>query len=489
MADSNTPVYSLIQPEIDGADGTWGISTNSNWLSVDNLLSGTSPLTALNVTGAINAGSLTVGDGTSTDLKLYKDGSNNCFIEQRGSGGLDVSGIYGKLSNELNQELISWDTDNAALSYRGASGAGLKLTTTAIGINVTGTVDLDNLTISSAQGTAGQVLKSTGSGIEWGSGGAGGEETLAQTLAFGNSTGANNINVDNAQKIVFGGPASPNLEIYETAAGTGLIVQNGSGDLVIKGQTGSLQNDSGLSLLQWGANDAALYWRGTDAGRRLITTEAGVDVTGGVQADYIDLTGGESTTTTGTIACKEIIFDDLSTLGTDSASISTEANGTTSTLRIRQADDANSDRILLQAGAEDVLIADSTGVQSSIMIEDRSTAIIDQNLIPYFGKRMINTATAATTYAIPQVSTSRRGKTVVICNPTNKTITLDADGGTDTVAQYVWILDGVTLMARNGDWQIKAGGVIELVQVGSDTAGGSETAPNYVIFGAGILAV
>ena len=72
MADSNTPVYSLIQPEIDGADGTWGISTNSNWLSVDNLLSGTSPLTALNVTGAINAGSLTVGDGTSTDLKLYK---------------------------------------------------------------------------------------------------------------------------------------------------------------------------------------------------------------------------------------------------------------------------------------------------------------------------------------------------------------------------------------------------------------------------------
>jgi hypothetical protein len=128
-------------------------------------------------------------------------------------------------------------------------------------------------------------------------------------------------------------------------------------------------------------------------------------------------------------------------------------------------------------------------VQSSIMIEDRSTAIIDQNLIPYFGKRMINTATAATTYAIPQVATSRRGKTVVICNPTNKTITLDADGGTDTVAQYVWILDGVTLMARNGDWQIKAGGVIELVQVGSDTAGGSETAPNYVIFGAGILAV
>ena len=42
------------------------------------------------------------------------------------------------------------------------------------------------LTNNLNQGTVGQVLTSTGSGIEWAAGGAGGEETLAQTLAFGN---------------------------------------------------------------------------------------------------------------------------------------------------------------------------------------------------------------------------------------------------------------------------------------------------------------
>jgi hypothetical protein len=389
MADSTTPIYSLIQPEIDGADGTWGVSTNSNWLSVDNLLSGVSPLTTINVT---------------------------------------------------------------------------------------------NLKISADQGTVGQVLTSTGSGIEWGTGSA---PTLAETLALGNDTGSNDINVTGTQKITFG--AGNDLQIYHTGTAS-LISETGTGDLFIRSSNAlRLQSAENENYLVANANGSLnLYY---DNATKLATTNTGIDVTGGVQADYIDLTGGESTNTTGTIACAQIIFDDLSTLGTDSASISTEANGTTSTLRIKQADDANSDRILLQAGAEDVLIADSTGVQSSIMIEDRSTAIIDQDLIPYFGKRMINTATAATTYAIPQVSTVRRGKTVVICNPTNRTITLDADGGTGTIAQYVWILDGVTLFARNGDWQIKAGGVVELVQINSQLDGGSQSAPNYVIFGAGILAI
>ena len=43
------------------------------------------------ISGNVAATTVTVGDGTSTDLKLYKDGSNNCFIEQRGSGGLEIS--------------------------------------------------------------------------------------------------------------------------------------------------------------------------------------------------------------------------------------------------------------------------------------------------------------------------------------------------------------------------------------------------------------
>ena len=35
------------------------------------------------------------------------------------------------------------------------------------GLDVNGTVDLTNLTVSSSQGTDGQVLTSTGSGVAW----------------------------------------------------------------------------------------------------------------------------------------------------------------------------------------------------------------------------------------------------------------------------------------------------------------------------------
>ena len=383
MADSTTPTYSLIQPEIDGADGTWGVSTNSNWLSVDNLLSGVSPLTTINVTGAINAGSLNVQNSTGAAvLKVegtYAGGSQWANAGVIEIGGLDqawldlkapntddydVRLLHNRLTNTSqlvanngSMTIVTAQDSPVILSHQSSA----KLQTTSTGIDVTGTTDTDNLTINGAQGSNGQVLTSTGSGIEWAAGGGGGGGTLAETLALGNDTGANDINVTGTQKITFG-----------TAS---LISETGTGDL------------------------------------------------------------------------------------------------------------------RLQVGSADVLVATSAGVQSSPTMALRSTSIIDQDLINYFGMRLLNNATTVTTYAIPQVSITQVGKTVVICNPTNKTITLDADGGTDTVAQWVWILDGVTLMARNGDWQIKAGGVVELVQVGSDIAGGSETAPNYVIFGAGILAI
>jgi len=53
------------------------------------------------------------------------------------------------------------------------------------GLDVNGTVDLTNLTVSSAQGTAGQVLTSTGSGVAWEDPGGGSGTVTSITATSG----------------------------------------------------------------------------------------------------------------------------------------------------------------------------------------------------------------------------------------------------------------------------------------------------------------
>jgi len=112
------------------------------------------------------------------------------------------------------------------------------------GIDVSGTVDLSNLTIDSAQGTDGQVLTSTGSGIAWenASGGAslsGGEANkVAIWSATDTLTHNDNFHFDTTNVRLGIGTSSPyaKLHIKETSnsgsAGYLLQVQsvNGGGD-------------------------------------------------------------------------------------------------------------------------------------------------------------------------------------------------------------------------------------------------------------------
>jgi hypothetical protein len=122
--------------------------------------------------------------------------------------------------------------------------------------------------------------------------------------------------------------------------------------------------------------------------------------------------------------------------------------------------DANYDVINIKRGVTFGQIQETQikgGLRSDKLVKLQNADIGTDNLGLEFGKRIINTATAPTTYAIPNAGLGVfAGNSVVICNPTTKTITLDSDGNFFNVAQWVWILDGVTLLARNGDWQIKA---------------------------------
>ena len=110
-------------------------------------------ITGTTITGTsfVSSGDMTFGDnnkaifGAGSDLEIYHDGSNS-YIEDAGAGVLFIKGtggvyLRGKDSNEdLGRFLENGAVD---LYYDGSS----KLATTATGIDVTGTVTADGLTV------------------------------------------------------------------------------------------------------------------------------------------------------------------------------------------------------------------------------------------------------------------------------------------------------------------------------------------------------
>lgn len=106
----------------------------------------------IDVTGTVTAGGvslgnnerITLGEESDGKLEIYEAAGGNGVIEQTGSGDIVVKGANGSLRNDSNDAVIAWFPTYAALAYRGASGAGTKLTTTSTGIDVTGTVTADS---------------------------------------------------------------------------------------------------------------------------------------------------------------------------------------------------------------------------------------------------------------------------------------------------------------------------------------------------------
>ena len=366
--------------------------------------------TGVTVTGTVVADGLTLGAGEIATFNSHDGGDlqisgsatgSFSLIKQTGGGDLFIQGENGYLQNDAGNALVAWDGDHSELSWQGATGAGIKLATTETGINVTGTVDLDNLTIATAQGTAGQVLKSTGSGIEWAND-SGGSETLAQTLALGNATGGNDIVMGVSDAIV-------------GQTNNAVSIKNGSGGFI------GLQSSGGFARVAVTETAANLYY-GATAGvgaKKLETVDAGVDITGDLDV-------------TGTITSNAFAY-----------SKATVNN------------------------AADILY---TAFNS------------------FAGKRIINTASAtATTYGLPTPVAADIGKSWIICNPTDSLITIDHDAS--GTANYIWIMDGVTLSAAASSWTIKKGAIVEIVVAAAAAGGGGLQAPNYLIFGAGLLEI
>jgi hypothetical protein len=212
--------------------------------------------------------------GAGSDLQIYHDGSNS-RIQEGGTGSLLVRGTNLQLQDSDGYDYLTCtDGGNGgtvALKHLGST----VFSTTSTGIDVTGTVELDNLTIAGAQGTDGQVLTSTGSGIAWEDASGGTATTINNNADNRVITGSNTANTLNGEaNFVFDGT---NVGIGTTSPDHLLEIETASSSVAPK--LGFRNTQAGVQI-GMPANTNALYFvTGDNERMRLTSTGLGIGTT------------------------------------------------------------------------------------------------------------------------------------------------------------------------------------------------------------------
>ena len=277
--------------------------------TVTNSIALKAPLASPTFTGTVTADGLSLSDndkatfGAGDDLEIYHDGSHS-FISDQGTGSLRLLAQNFVLANPTNTEamLVAFPNGSVDLYYDNAE----KLTTTSTGINVTGTVTADGLSISK-NGTdhiavidtsSGQVTNlSTGNTVGYIS--VDPSNTVADSkfavYVDGNEylevnptgidvTGtvtADGLSLGDNEKAIFG--TGNDLSIYHNGAQS-IIEDQGTGGLLIKGST-NLQLRSSADEVYINCVENAQVSLKYNNNTKLDTTATGIDVTGTVTMD------------------------------------------------------------------------------------------------------------------------------------------------------------------------------------------------------------
>jgi hypothetical protein len=254
--------------------------------------------------------------GANTDLEIYHDGANSYVVDD-GTGNLFIGGAsYVDIGNGVigagGQTYARFNTSGSCqLNYNNVD----RLETTNSGVLVNGTVngrnvssdgvkldgiealadvtDTDNVVASL---TAGANITIAADGTIASTGGSGGGETLAETLALGNQTSGNNVAFGDNDKALFG--QSLDFQIYHDALNS-YVVDSGTGNLFIGG---AAYVDIGNGVSGAGGQTYARFNTSGSCDlkhnnvQKMSTTSTGIDVSGEVTANGLTLGDNDKAT-------------------------------------------------------------------------------------------------------------------------------------------------------------------------------------------------
>ena len=175
MADTITPVYAYVSPEVGASDDTWGTKLNANWLKTDNILGGSIPVTGIDInSGTVDGttiGGAVAAGGTFTGLVAATVDINAGTIDATQIGATTASTVVGttitgtNLVGPLAGAVTGNVTGNTAGIHTGAvtgDVAGNITTTTGTSsfnhVTISGSLDMDAGTSATITGLATPVL-------------------------------------------------------------------------------------------------------------------------------------------------------------------------------------------------------------------------------------------------------------------------------------------------------------------------------------------
>lgn len=206
--------------------------------------------------------------GTAADLQLYHNGTNS-YIDDSGTGNLYIRSNDLNIAKYTGETMIRAIADGSVILYHDNS---IKLTTTAIGVDIEGQANTDTLRVQSTALFEDDVFFDTASR----------NDAIHIDYSENRMLFANNIG------LYFGHAHHECLHLFNDGVNA-VIREEGSGNLEIQANNVLIEDTDATSMITAEAgNGVKLYYNGN---QKFITTTIGIDVTGKVQGDSLQIDG------------------------------------------------------------------------------------------------------------------------------------------------------------------------------------------------------
>ena len=227
-------------------------------------------------------------------IKIYSGTVQSVSAQPAGTTALRTYGIQ---LNSADQAVVNVPWTNTEYT----AGTGLTLSGTTFNANVDGTNSTAAETSTTTADRTYKVQVDSGDNlvvnVPWTGG------NLSTVLGLGNTSGSNNLQMNNNQHIQFGESNSLNLQIsYDTANSRAEIKEIGSGGLLIQGEALTLRGDDGISGMNITPASGQTYddisFQIGNLGAQLYVTANGVGFATGQNVNSIEVSTSVSSSNT-----------------------------------------------------------------------------------------------------------------------------------------------------------------------------------------------